>query len=728
VRYRFSSSRPILAVCGLVVVALAAASCLGPEVAEEVPVTPVVTADHRRLTVGPNLLANPGFESGTTSWSVFGSPTLVTTSHSGTQAVRSDVNNVLVQLVPVTPGQPYILKQWMRGAAGNELSRVQVNWYTSTHSFISVSWLKPRVTTEYRQYRLVATAPANAAWAEIYTASDAAGSWVYVDDVSFSTANHLRYHAYWYAESDWFGHYLQEDAVAKHTNLVYLNVSSFTGGWSELTNFRAAVIKAKEHGLQVIADLGDLFYENPGNPTAWAAGLAKYESAISGYEYVIAAHYMDEPDGAGWSSSEVQSAVASIKGRPALAAVPMMIVYIFSSAQTVPSNVDIVAVDPYPTVFTRFDFEKLAQERMGRCRTAAGTRPIFLIGKATFSSTHPTGLEQWYAELAFADPLVIGLGWFTYTSGRDGSGNSWVGARHYPELLAAHQNIASNIFGDNLVAHEGFESGATSWSPYGSGAVVDRGTNAITSNAGFESGTTGWTNFGAPTLVSSSIHGGTGAAARVDVSNGYTRQVPVTAGAQYQLRQWMRGAAHGNTARLQLNWLDSSNGLVRADVIAPQLTTAWLEYTMTVVVPAGAVKGELYVTSHHAGEWVYIDDLALLPSPDSVNSHLKAAKGDATSGYTQLIAVEAHRGYRQAQWMRALSGSATGRVQVNWYTSGFTFLSATLTSVPGLTTTWVHRAQDVTAPANAAWAEIYVSSNVAGQWVLTDDFSFTRRD
>ena len=666
---------------------------------------------------GTNLLSNPGFESGTSSWNKFGSPTTTSISHSGSLAAKVSGSNVMTQLVSVTAGKHYLLKQWMRGSNGNEIGRVQVNWYTSNYTFISVDWLKPKLTTSYKLFRLVATAPSNAAWAEVYVDADGGQGWIYVDDMSFWEADHLRHHCYWYAESDWFGKYMNEDPVSKFTNLIYLNVASFSGGWSNLSNFRNAVIKAKENGLQVIACLSSLFFDYPSSQ--WSSKLDLYINAISGYEYVIFANYLDEPDIHGWSSAQVQAAVQVIKNKSALADMPVMITYVFSSEQTVPSNVDIVGIDPYPTSSDRYNFEKTTFERLSKCR-AATSKPIFFIGKAFDKHFNPTGTEYWYYEVAREDPQIIGLGWFMYAD----YPNNWEGARSYPAMTDAHEHIATLIFEENILANPGFESGANSWFTFGSGSIVDRGTDMVT-NGGFESGESNWSKYGSPSVVSTA-HSGT-KAAKVDVGNGYIQQASVTAGHTYQLRQWMRGVGGGEYGRTQINWRTSANQFISADVFVLRMNTTYTEYTMTVTAPAGAARANIYVSGANSGQWIYVDDIRLLPSYSNVDGGLKAAKGNISNGYVQQVSIEANKGYRLAQWMRGVSGGEVGRVQVNWYTSNWSFISTNILTV-SLTTGWVHKQENVTAPSGAAWAEIYVTSNSGGHWIIVDNLTFFRRN
>ena len=127
------------------------------------------SADHAREEalapllppVCSNLLVNPGFESTTTGWSIFGSATTVTgVAHSGVRAAKVDGRGaVLNQRIKVFGGQNYLLRQQLRGQYGGEIARVQVNWYDSLGNFLGVNWLKPQLTTSYQEFRLVATAP-----------------------------------------------------------------------------------------------------------------------------------------------------------------------------------------------------------------------------------------------------------------------------------------------------------------------------------------------------------------------------------------------------------------------------------------------------------------------------------------------------------------------------------------------------------------------------------------
>ena len=167
--------------------------------------------------------------------------------------------------------------------------------------------------------------------------------------------------------------------------------------------------------------------------------------------------------------------------------------------------------------------------------------------------------------------------------------------------------------------------------------------------------------------------------------------------------------------------------MIQADIIRPQLTTTYAEFTLTTVAPEGAQRAEIYASSDAANEWIYVDWVSFLPNPKAVMTGMSSASGDVANGYTQRISVEPGKRYRLAEWIRGSLGGETGRVQVNWYSSSGSFLGASITLV-GLSTAWVHRQIDTTAPTTASTAEIYVSSERVGNRVLLDDFSFTHQD
>ncbi len=125
-----------------------------------------------------NLLLNPGFESGLTGWSFSPSTaqvTLVSTAHSGTQAVALSKSSAtgwvrVWQRVPVTPGTSYQLTGWVLwNDTALTNAKLQVRWRDSSGplgGYVEVS--APARSSQYQPLALgPLTAPSGAVEAEI---------------------------------------------------------------------------------------------------------------------------------------------------------------------------------------------------------------------------------------------------------------------------------------------------------------------------------------------------------------------------------------------------------------------------------------------------------------------------------------------------------------------------------------------------------------------------------
>lgn len=157
------------------------------------------------IEVGPNLLRNGSFESGTTSaWTP-------TTNTGGTVVVQTGnamhgkyclaiTSTVLAngggsalsdEYMPVAPGVAYTALMSVKGSVANISSKIEIVWYNSAQAQISASSVQDAatLTTAHRSF-VSAVAPANAAYARVrvYGGVPAVGSAVgtiYIDGCKF---------------------------------------------------------------------------------------------------------------------------------------------------------------------------------------------------------------------------------------------------------------------------------------------------------------------------------------------------------------------------------------------------------------------------------------------------------------------------------------------------------------------------------------------------------------
>ena len=139
---------------------------------------------------GPELLPNGGFEAAAGAWplgwSPVGHPTYDTggqAGHSGRGAILATPQDALFTTVAVTPGTRYLLSHFTRGAGGDGLTRLQINWLAAggTGAGVSIE-VVPTTPQRYHRFSMLVTAPANAVAATVYVQAQQGDAWF--DDIS----------------------------------------------------------------------------------------------------------------------------------------------------------------------------------------------------------------------------------------------------------------------------------------------------------------------------------------------------------------------------------------------------------------------------------------------------------------------------------------------------------------------------------------------------------------
>ncbi len=131
-----------------------------------------------------NLLANPGFESGLTGWTITGDVTITTTVHSGTKAAHLGGNGYasVGQAFAATPGTDYTLKAWSKYAGSLGYRAVELRFLNAAWANISTNSIYAVSTSTYAECVLTGTAPAGTAYVYLLASKDGAGS-IDVDDL-----------------------------------------------------------------------------------------------------------------------------------------------------------------------------------------------------------------------------------------------------------------------------------------------------------------------------------------------------------------------------------------------------------------------------------------------------------------------------------------------------------------------------------------------------------------
>lgn len=90
--------------------------------------------------------------------------------------------------------------------------------------------------------------------------------------------------------------------------------------------------------------------------------------------------------------------------------------------------------------------------------------------------------------------------------------------------------------------------------------------------------------------------------------------VPVEAGALYVLGHVSRADRPGQRARLQINWMNGRDQLVKASIDVVPAEARWTRHTMMVTAPDGAVTA-VVLASVHEDSRVWFDDFSLTRGP-----------------------------------------------------------------------------------------------------------------
>jgi hypothetical protein len=132
-----------------------------------------------------NLILNPGFESGLTSWKNNGSTYAVTKPASGFYSARSGTSQGGVsQSLKLTVGQTYTLKVTARLEALSVSALVSIRFKNAAGALLQENKM-PILSTSFRTYSVTVKVPANAAVAEVYSLKESGAlSYLYVDDFS----------------------------------------------------------------------------------------------------------------------------------------------------------------------------------------------------------------------------------------------------------------------------------------------------------------------------------------------------------------------------------------------------------------------------------------------------------------------------------------------------------------------------------------------------------------
>ncbi|HEY3329818.1 MAG TPA: acetylxylan esterase [Capsulimonadaceae bacterium] len=126
---------------------------------------------------------------------------------------------------------------------------------------------------------------------------------------------------------------------------------------------------------------------------------------------------------------------------------------------------------------------------------------------------------------------------------------------------------------------------------------------------------------GAPTFDASGTKAHTGKAA-VGITGGdknyLTVSAPATEGVRFRLGGYFRGERDGVKVRLQINWNNAANKMIKYDLLTPDVLTDYQSRELIAVAPPGAVNAILIVSGGSGlDETIWMDDIFFGPAPET---------------------------------------------------------------------------------------------------------------
>lgn len=136
----------------------------------------------------PNLLQNPGFESGTNSWYQFGSSAGSATTgnaHSGSNALQLGTGEAgLAQNVTLQPNTVYALSAWGKTSGTSDFAQVTLR--VTDNNGTQYEFRTSFAASDYNRAARTITTPASVASALVYVLKSAGSGYFYADDISLA--------------------------------------------------------------------------------------------------------------------------------------------------------------------------------------------------------------------------------------------------------------------------------------------------------------------------------------------------------------------------------------------------------------------------------------------------------------------------------------------------------------------------------------------------------------
>lgn len=484
--------------------------------------------------LGPNLVANPSAETGTTTtatgWTTnkWGTNTVTftkkTDAHSGTYGLSTKMTartsgdaKWYFTPVAVTPNTPYTFSNWYKSGVATSVDAE----ITATNGTVSYMWLgDPTASSTWKQNTYTFTTPANAAKVTIYHSIDKIGELI-VDDYSLATTN---------------------GSTTPSTPTV-----SMTGPVNGATVSNTVALNATATDAQGIASVQ---FKVDGNNVGAADTTSPYSVSWDSKTVTNGSHTITAAATNTAGLSTTSGPVTITVNNTTVPSAPTVSITAPTAGATLANTTTITANASSTTAVANVQF-KLDGTNLG----AADTTSPYTYGWDTKTATN---------------------GQHTLTAvATDTSGQSTTSA---PVTVNINNPITPPPSGNNLVPNPSFEASANGTSPDGWQAI-QWGTNS----SNFTYANTGHTGSRSGTVTTTAYSNG--------AANWYYAGVPVTGGKTYLFSDWYKSTVDTEVdaevtmsdGTVQYFWL----GNVSA-------SSNWTQFKTTFTVPAGARSVTIY--------------------------------------------------------------------------------------------------------------------------------------
>ena len=321
-----------------------------------------------------------------------------------------------------------------------------------------------------------------------------------------------------------------------------------------------------------------------------------------------------------------------------------------------------------------------------------------------------------------------------------------------PAAPAAGSSAQANPVEDFALAQQSVSTTAGTVTPLASGNML--------SNPGFENGTAGWVDWGNTGVATGQASTGNAALRLGSAAGGAGQEIAgIVPGHRYRLRAQAKVSAASEIAYIGVNFTDASGAPFTQNSVLVS-STAYTTASLDVVAPPDAARALVYVWKNAGSGQAFVDDFALQDAGDAppalassgnlvanggfegglagwmdwgnTDRSMPAAAGifatqvgTGAGGFGQDVrGIVAGSSYRVSAQARVSDPGETGYLGVMFMDDAGTGLLAQ--NAVFRSTTYASVQADVTAPAGATKAQVFVWKNAGEGFVHVDEVALVQ--